>query len=147
MEIFTIGFTQKSAKTFFEAICQSQADILVDIRLNNSSQLAGFSKGHDLEYFLDKLCGCRYVHDLQLAPDKRTMDDFRAGNITWHEFRDRLIDSMNRRGAIDGFVKTHGHERKICLLCSEVHAKDCHRTIVAELIAEKLPGTTITHLE
>ncbi len=70
MKIYTIGFTQKSAKQFFELIKKNNINILLDIRLNNKSQLAGFTKGDDLEYFLSEICNCEYKHCLEYAPTK-----------------------------------------------------------------------------
>ena len=77
MKIYTMGFTQKSAETFFERIKENKIELLIDIRLNNQSQLAGFAKGRDLKYFLDKLCQCGYAHELRFAPEKKLLDEYK----------------------------------------------------------------------
>ena len=82
MKLFTIGFTKKSAKEFFELLTNNDIKKLIDIRLNNVSQLAGFSKGNDLKYFLKELCGIQYSHNVNLAPTKDILDDYKKKKIT-----------------------------------------------------------------
>ena len=77
MKVFTIGFTKKPAGRFFGLLRESGARRIVDVRLNNVSQLAGFAKRDDLAYFLAEICGMEYVHLPELAPTKEMLDDFK----------------------------------------------------------------------
>jgi len=86
MTIYTIGFTEKSAEQFFEIIKSNSIDLLVDIRLNNKSQLAGFTKGENLAYFLQEICGCSYKHFPKLAPTKEILNDYKNKKISWNKY-------------------------------------------------------------
>ena len=95
MKIYTIGFTQKSAKEFFEKIKDNGIELLIDVRLNNVSQLAGFAKGKDLEYFLKEICNCDYVHEIVLAPTKELLDNYRAKITSWLEYEE-IFNKINQ---------------------------------------------------
>lgn len=144
MNVFTIGFTHKSAETFFEALKQSGARRLVDVRLNNVSQLAGFAKKNDLKYFLKEICGKEYVHLTELAPTKEMLDEYRKKAHDWAAYERLFIDLMRRRQIekstprelIDGG----------CLLCSEEKPHHCHRRLVAEYLREQWGDVEIKHL-
>ena len=86
MVVYTMGFTQKSAEDFFELVKKNHISILVDIRLNNQSQLAGFTKGRDLAYFLKEIAGCKYAHDPVFAPTKELLNDYKKGVIDWNGY-------------------------------------------------------------
>ena len=146
MTLYTLGFTQKSAEQFFEPIKSCGIQLLVDIRLYNKSQLAGFTNGRDLPYFLDKLCGCRYEHRLDYAPTKKLLKDYRDELITWQEYEIQYKFLMDERGAVRDFIARYGLCEPVCLLCSEPTPEQCHRRLLAEMIAESLPGTEIIHL-
>lgn len=83
MRLFTIGFTKKSAESFFETLRKSGARRVVDVRLNNVSQLAGFAKKQDLAYFLDEICGMEYVHEPLLAPTQEMLDEYKKQRGRW----------------------------------------------------------------
>ena len=74
--LYTIGFTKKNARKFFGLLKQAGVKKLVDIRINNSSQLAGFAKGGDLEFFMKEICNADYVHLTDLAPTKELLKDY-----------------------------------------------------------------------
>jgi uncharacterized protein (DUF488 family) len=86
IKLFTIGFTGKSAQQFFEILRRAGVRRLVDTRLNNVSQLAGFTKKRDLEYFLRVIADIDYNHDAQLAPTKKILDDYKKHRIDWAEY-------------------------------------------------------------
>ena len=146
MNLFTIGFTQKSAKTFFELIKTNHMDLLIDIRLNNKSQLAGFTKGEDLKYFLSEICGCEYVHCLEYAPTKEILDGYKQKHISWKEYEEKYNELIMKRGNHRNFQTKYAAYENICLLCSEPTAEHCHRRLAAELIAKHNPQVIITHL-
>ena len=146
MKLFTIGFTQKSAMQFFELIRQNRIDILVDIRLNNKSQLAGFTKGEDLCYFLREICNCKYAHAIDFAPTKEILDDYKKGGGDWEEYVSRYIPLMQQRKASKLFMKQFGEFERVCLLCSEPTPEKCHRRLLAEMIASEYEDIEIIHI-
>jgi uncharacterized protein (DUF488 family) len=146
--LYTIGFTQKSAEQFFTLIRESKIDTLIDVRLWNSTQLSGFSKGRDLAYFLREICGCGYTHEMTFAPSKELLDDYKDGKVAWPQYETIYRDLMNRRGAVTYFLRKFDAERQnICLLCAEPTAEKCHRRLIAEMIAVENPKIDIEHLQ
>jgi len=93
LRLFTIGFTKKTAKRFFELLKNNHIKKVVDIRLNNASQLAGFSKGEDLKFFLNEFCNIKYLHDIDLAPNKKILDDYKNKKISWQQY-DLLFNNL-----------------------------------------------------
>ena len=144
MKLSTIGFTKKSAHRFFDLLRQSGTKRIVDVRLNNGSQLAGFAKKADLEYFLDALCGMEYVHLPTLAPTKEMLDDYKKRRGDWKTYEDRFIALMHERRieeTIPQEVIADG-----CLLCSEDKPHHCHRRLVAEYLKQHWGNVEIVHL-
>ena len=146
VQIYTIGFTKKTAKEFFELIKKYKIEILLDIRLNNTSQLSGFAKGKDLEYFLFELCKCNYKHLLEYAPTEELLKSYKEKNITWENYVEQYNKIMEIRGDYKNFIKNFKDYKKICFLCSEAVAKQCHRRLLAELIKKENPKIKIIHL-
>jgi uncharacterized protein (DUF488 family) len=143
MQIFTIGFTRTSARSFFTRLGASGAKRLVDVRLNNTSQLAGFAKREDLGYFAEALCGMEYEHMPVLAPTKEMLDEYRSGRVGWDHYARRFLHLMSIR-SIETVDKS-----KIdgsCLLCSEDKPHHCHRRLVAEYLASRWSNVQIVHL-
>lgn len=134
IEIATIGFTKKNAEDFFGRLKKAGVRKVIDIRLQNSSQLAGFAKAEDLKFFLKELGGIDYVHDTALAPDEALFKDYKRAKkpIPWADFRKRFLNLMEEREIAERY--TPADFDKACLLCSEVDAKDCHRSLVVEYL-------------
>lgn len=144
MKIYTIGFTQKSAQKFFDLLKANNIRLLVDIRLNNASQLAGFTKGNDLKYFLKEICNSQYVHLLDLAPTKDILDGYKKGDMSWEEYEETYVDLLNRRGAKEVLKQKLKEDfDHICLLCSEATPDKCHRRLAAEYIKERFADQNI----
>lgn len=97
MDIYTMGFTQKTAEQFFEKIKKNEIEILVDVRLNNQSQLAGFTKGKDLSYFLKELCHCKYDHNISYAPTKEILQAYKKETISWSEYEEKYVELLIKR--------------------------------------------------
>ena len=135
MKIYTIGFTKKSAKKFFELLRASGAKRVVDVRLNNVSQLAGFAKRDDLAYFLEKICGMQYVHLPLLAPTQEMLDEYKKNGGDWSTYEARFLDLMEKR-KIEREIPKEVIEDG-CLLCSEDKPHHCHRRLVAEYLRNK----------
>jgi uncharacterized protein (DUF488 family) len=144
VRIHTIGFTTKPARTFFGLLRESGARQLIDVRLHNVSQLAGFTKRDDLEYFLAELCGMGYTHELRLAPTKLMLDAYQKRGVTWEEYERSFIDLMAER-RVEQTLSREVLDNSV-LLCSEATADHCHRRLAAEYLAEHWDGVEIVHL-
>lgn len=145
MRILTIGFTKKSAERFFGMLRAAGARRVVDVRLNNVSQLAGFAKKNDLAYFLRQICGVDYTHVPSLAPTKDMLDTYKKKRGTWEDYERRFVDLMAER-RIEEKIKPETLE-DACLLCSEDQPHHCHRRLVAEYLRERWGGVQIEHLK
>jgi uncharacterized protein (DUF488 family) len=144
MKIFTIGFTRKSAETFFSRIRASGAKRVVDVRLNNRSQLAGFAKRDDLKFFLRELCGADYVHLPELAPTQEMLDEYKKGAGGWEHYAQRFLGLMEQRRIETSVPRELVDEG--CLLCSEDTPHQCHRRLVAEYLRQHWGEADIKHL-
>ncbi len=144
MRILTIGFTKKSAEKFFESLKKVKAKRIVDVRLHNVSQLAGFAKKKDLEYFLENLCHMDYVHLPNLAPTKEMLDDYKKKGGSWEDYERRFMRLMENR-RIEERLEPDMLE-DACLLCSEDKPHHCHRRLVAEYLNERWGNVEIEHL-
>lgn len=144
MTVFTIGFTKKNARQFFEALRKSGAKRVVDVRLNNVSQLAGFAKRDDLAFFLKEVCGMDYVHAPELAPTQEMLDEYKKLKGDWATYEKRFLDLMAERRIEERISREQIAEG--CLLCSEDKPHHCHRRLVAEYLREKWGGFEISHL-
>ena len=147
MLLYTLGFTKKTASQFFEGIKYRMIQILVDVRLKNTSQLMRFSHGQDIEYFLEKLCNCKYEHCPEFAPTKEILTAWRKKRITWPEYEEQYRDLMTQRKAVRNFITCYyGRYETVCLLCSEPTPEHCHRRLFAEMIHEQRPDIEIQHI-
>lgn len=144
MKVFTIGFTKKNARQFFEAIRKSGAKRVVDVRLNNVSQLAGFAKRDDLKFFLKEVCDIDYVHTPDLAPTKEMLDEYKKLKGDWDTYEKRFLDLMEKRKIEERIPKEVIAEG--CLLCSEDKPHHCHRRLVAEYLKQHWGDIDISHL-
>ena len=144
MRIFTIGFTKKPARLFFDLLRESGVSRVVDVRLNNGSQLAGFAKKEDLAFFLGELCGMEYVHLPVLAPTKELLDDYRKRRCDWVAYEDRFIALMRDRRIEETVPKQIVADG--CLLCSEDKPHRCHRRLVAEYLKQHWSDVEIVHI-
>ncbi len=144
VKIFTIGFTRKSAETFFTLIREAGVSRLIDTRLNNVSQLAGFAKRDDLRYFLESICSVDYRHERLLAPTQEMLDGFKKQKGDWSAYERQFLDLMADR-RIDKVFSPDLLDNS-CLLCSEETPEHCHRRLVVEYLSEKWPDVTVEHL-
>ena len=146
MKIYTIGFTQKSAETFFGLLKTHYIQRLVDIRLRPNGQLSGFARRDDLPYFLRELArGCEYVHLPELAPTKEILDDYRKDK-NWLRYVTRFELLMDEREIPTTLEQGDFETQTSCLLCSEATPEQCHRRLVAERLAAHWTGVEIVHL-
>ncbi|ULS48278.1 DUF488 domain-containing protein [Pectobacterium carotovorum] len=146
MKIHTIGFTKKTAEHFFNGLKKNGVVRVIDTRLNNNSQLSGFAKARDLEFFLKKICDIGYVYRSELAPTKKILDDYKNKKIDWEQYakeylnlmEQRLISSRLSSDEVDGG----------CLLCSEDKPHHCHRRLLAEYLKQQWSNqkTDINHI-
>lgn len=144
MQIWTIGFTKKSAEEFFSILRKSGAKRVVDVRLNNVSQLAAFAKRDDLKFFLKEICGMDYMHEPLLAPTQDILDRYRKSKRDWQQW-EKDFSALIRKRKIEKALQPAMFD-KACLLCSEETPEHCHRRLVAEYLKEKWGDVEIIHL-
>ncbi|MCZ7626027.1 MAG: hypothetical protein C3F12_00775 [Candidatus Methylomirabilota bacterium] len=144
MRLFTIGFTKKTARRFFELLRASGAKRIVDVRLNKVSQLAGFAKKDDLAYFLKEICGMDYVHLPELAPTQEMLDAYKKQRGDWKTYEARFLELMTQRRIEDSVPKDVVADG--CLLCSEDKPHHCHRRLVAEYLKQHWGDVDVAHL-
>jgi uncharacterized protein (DUF488 family) len=145
MEIYSIGFTQKTAECFFTSIKDAGIGLLLDVRLNNVSQLAGFAKRPDLAFFLKHICGVDYLHEPLLAPTQEMLEAYRHKSISWDEYEMQFLALIAER-QVERHLDRALFHRPTVLLCSESTAERCHRRLVIEYLREKWGDVTISHL-
>jgi uncharacterized protein (DUF488 family) len=145
MEIYTIGFTKKTAAQFFEILKRASIQQLIDIRLNNVSQLAGFSKRDDLAYFLKQICDAEYKHEPLLAPTQAMLDNFKKAKGRWETYEDDFLALMSEREIETKLPQALFNPRTV-LLCSEETAENCHRRLVVEYLNSKWGNVRANHL-
>ena len=145
MEIYSIGFTQKSAGEFFSTLRAHGIERLLDVRLNNTSQLAAFAKQADLAYFLREICGADYEHEPLLAPTQDILDAYKKQKGSWDRYEEAFLALMQSR-SIETAIDKASFARRTVLLCSEPTPEHCHRRLVLEYLQRHWEGITIRHL-
>lgn len=130
--LYTIGFTKKSAEQFFELLKENKVKKLVDVRISNSSQLAGFAKGKDLAYFIKQICGIPYEHITDFAPSKELLDKWHKQEVSWAEYETIYTSMLKERD----ILRRYGIKQfdSTCFLCSEDTPEQCHRRLLAEYL-------------
>lgn len=145
MEVYTIGFTKRTAADFFGALKRSGVRRVLDVRLNNSSQLSGFTKRDDLPFFLKEISGTEYIHEPLLAPTQDILDDYKKKKGSWQEYERRFLALMAER-EVEEKVDRNLFALPTALLCSETTADHCHRRLVLEYLKSKWGDLKIVHL-
>jgi uncharacterized protein (DUF488 family) len=145
MEIYSIGFTKKSAGEFFGALKAAGIERLLDVRLNNTSQLAGFAKQSDLKYFLEEICGAAYERESLLAPTQEILDAFKKQKGSWETYTKAYV-ALIRSRKVESAISQESFQRKTVLLCSEASAEHCHRRLALEYLQQHWNDVVIHHL-
>jgi uncharacterized protein (DUF488 family) len=144
-KVFTIGFTEKPAQRFFELLRMAKVRRIIDVRLNNVSQLAGFAKRDDLRFFLKEMCGSDYMELRELAPEPGMLKDFRNKTLAWERYAARYVDLLAQR-AVERTLQPELFDHA-CLLCSEHKPHHCHRRLALEYLNTRWgPVLQIEHL-
>jgi uncharacterized protein (DUF488 family) len=146
MEIYSIGFTKKSAREFFGLLRQAGIRRLIDVRLNNVSQLAGFAKRDDLKFFLQELCAAEYVHEPSLAPTQELLERYKKHRGSWSDYERDFLHLMQERRVSERLDRATFD--KAVLLCSEHEPEQCHRRLVIEHLQAAWPEEpmSVVHL-
>jgi len=145
MEIYSIGFTKKSAGEFFDALKAAGIERLLDVRLNNTSQLAGFAKQSDLKYFLREICGAEYEHEPLLAPTQEILDALKKQKGSWETYTEAYLALIRSRN-VELAISQDSFQRRTVLLCSEASAEHCHRRLALEYLQQHWTNVVIHHL-
>ena len=144
IKLYTIGFTEKPAEVFFGLLKDAGVKKIIDTRINNVSQLAGFAKGSDLKYFAQEIAGITYEHNVDLAPTKELLSLYREKKLTWEEYSDAYLNLLDNRKIAQKINIEKLHEN--CLLCSEHTPEKCHRRLLAEYLKHVREEVSIIHL-
>jgi len=144
IKLYTIGFTEKPAEKFFGLLKNAGVKKIVDTRINNVSQLAGFAKGADLEFFAREIGQMDYEHKLDFAPTKELLSRYRDKQITWPEYEIEYLNLLDNRKIAQKVDVENLHEN--CLLCSEHTPEKCHRRLLAEYLKQVKGNIEIIHL-
>ncbi len=144
--IYTIGFTQKTAQEFFELLKNNNVVLILDIRLNNTSQLAAFAKYPDIKYFLKTICNIDYVYDSMFAPSEEIMKNYKNKKIDWLQYKKDFSELLKQRNINSLIKEKYSSKNNICLLCSEAMPTSCHRQLIAEKFNELFDDIKIIHL-
>jgi len=143
-KLYTIGFTGKSAETFFELLIKAGVTKIIDTRINNVSQLAGFAKGSDLKYFCRQIGNIDYEHNVDYAPTKELLSAYRDKEITWPEYEVKYLSLLKERDILSTTKVKSLHQA--CLLCSEHEPDQCHRKLLADYLQKAHTSLEIIHL-
>ena len=144
IKLYTIGFTGKSAEQFFNLLKSSGVKTLVDTRINNVSQLSGFAKGTDLKFFAQEIAHISYEHNIDLAPTKDLLDNYRKKRLDWSQYEIEYLNLLDIRKIGQKIEVEKLHEN--CLLCSEHTPEKCHRRLLAEYLKKINNDIEIVHL-
>ena len=144
IHLFTIGFTKKSAEAFFTRLSKTGVKRVIDVRLNNVSQLAGFAKRDDLCYFLKTICQIDYVHMPDLAPKKDILEEYKKNKGDWSVYEKSFLALLSERKPEETISREMFDAG--CLLCSEDKPDNCHRRLVAEYLSKKWGNVEIVHI-
>jgi uncharacterized protein (DUF488 family) len=138
-EVYTIGFAKKTASEFFGALREARIRRLLDVRLNNTSRLAGFARRADLPYLLEELCGAEYLHEPRLAPTREILDAYRKGQAGWPDYEREFLKLLRERRVADELDRGL-FDVPTVLLCSEAGPEHCHRRLVLEHLDREWSG-------
>lgn len=144
MRLFTIGFTKRDAENFFTTLNRAGVKRVIDVRLNNVSQLAGFSKRDDLRYFLKAICGIDYRQVLELAPTQEMLDQYKKMDHDWESYENKFRSLIADRCVEENLERPMFEDA--CLLCSEHEPEHCHRRVAAEYLCKRWGEIQIIHL-
>ena len=144
IRLFTIGFTKKTAEAFFTKLSKAGVKRVIDIRLNNVSQLAGFAKRDDLYYFLKTICNIDYIHKPEFAPTRDILEEYKKNKGDWSAYEKGFLALLAERKPEETISRDMFDGG--CLLCSEDKPDNCHRRLVAEYLCEKWGNMEIIHL-
>jgi uncharacterized protein (DUF488 family) len=142
--LFTIGFAKKSAEQFFSLLIRAGVKRIIDIRLHNVSQLAGFTKRDDLSYFLEAIAGIDYLHMPSLAPTQEIFDAYKKKKGGWAAYEESFNALLRERKPEN--LLSEEQIQNACLLCSEPTPDHCHRRLVAQYLKDCWSDLRIVHL-
>ena len=143
--IYTIGYKGKSLETFVNQLRDAGIDAVIDVRLRNTSHLAGYSKKDTLSFLLREGFGIAYEHHPQLAPTSEIFDAHRE-HEDWAVYESLFVPILAQRDTAQVGDDILSRYRAPCLLCSEPTAEHCHRRLIAEHWAANLSDVVIIHL-
>lgn len=136
-KLFTQSAYETSAEAFFDNILKNQADLVLDVRLKNSSQLCGFTKKRDLEYLISKLAGAVYIHDPRFAPTSEMLDRYLKHWISWDKYAEQYTQLMDQRNILSVFQNNYSSFKNICILGTATKKRRSHSEILIRLLDQE----------
>ena len=143
--IYTIGYERRSLSEFIGMLKAAGIDAVIDVRLRNTSHLAGYTKRDDLTFLLREGFGIAYEHRVDLAPSDEILDAIKQDH-DWQRYEDAFKALLAKRHSEDTGSEVLARYRAPCLLCREATPDQCHRRLVAEWWTEHIPGCAVVHL-
>ena len=140
MSIHTISAYETSAERFFGRLEAWEADLVLDARLKNTNQLAGFTKRDDLAFFVDRIAHARYVHDKLFAPAPTMLERYLHGNIGWDAYADAYREDIREREAVPQFYDRYGEYKSVCLLGTATHKRRSHVEVLQQMLEAATKG-------
>lgn len=138
MDIHVLSAYQTTAEEFFEKIEQWHADLVLDVRLKNTNQLAGFTKQEDLAYFVRVITHATYAHDVEFSPSKTLLDDYLDHSIDYQTYFERYAQELKQRGAVDDFFKKYGSYQSIAIVGTATDKRRSHAEELQKLLEAAL---------
>ena len=142
--VTTIGYQLATVPAFLQALRDARVELLIDVRAVASSRRPGFAKTA-LSANLETV-GIEYLHLRSLGTPADGRAAARSGK---HErMREIFAAHLNTLDAQDGMWRLGeivASGRKVALMCFEADYRECHRTLVADALGERLP-IAVTHL-
>ncbi len=133
-KVYTLSAYEISAKDFFERVAAENTDLVLDVRLKNGSQLCGFTKQKDLEFFVPRLTGARYLHELAFAPTKGLLDLYTKKQLDWRRYREEYRILLEQREALPRYFQLYGSLPCVCLLGTETKKRRSHTEVLYDAI-------------
>ncbi|MCR5757281.1 MAG: DUF488 domain-containing protein [Selenomonas sp.] len=133
-KIFLLSAYEISAADFFQKLQREQTDLLLDVRLGNTSQLCGFTKRRDLAFFVPQLTGAEYIHDLDFAPDKKLLDLYTKHHMPWEDYAREYQKLIHQRNSIARFHERYGDYPTVCLLGTGTKKRRSHNEVLKKLL-------------
>ncbi len=133
-KIFLLSAYETSAADFFQTLVRNKADLMLDVRQGNTSQLCGFTKKKDLAFFVPQLTGADYIHDVVFAPDRELLDLYTKYHMPWEDYAREYEKIIRKRDGVAHFKERYGKYHSVCLLGTATRKRRSHNEVLRDLL-------------